>query len=65
MSGRRIHPGVTARRYVWKDLNRSTTPGIALWGKAGMAAWLTYTDARVLADRLHDMADKLEAEGSN
>lgn len=66
MSGRMKHPGVTARRYAWKEQDRSETPGIALWGKSGITAWLTYTDARAIADRLHDLADTApEIEGSN
>ncbi|MDE8668000.1 hypothetical protein PY310_05305 [Pseudarthrobacter sp. H3Y2-7] len=54
-------PGVTPRYYAWKDNCKADTRGIALWGKTGLIAHLTYTEARRLADKLHDMADRLEA----
>lgn len=52
-----IRPTVQPRPYAWKAKDRSETPGIALWGKNGLTAHLTPLEARILADRLHDLAD--------
>jgi hypothetical protein len=54
-------PFVKVRNWTWKDQERQATPGLALWGKNGLTAHLTCTEARTLADKLHDMADQLEA----
>lgn len=55
-------PGLKPRFWVWRDLDRNETPGIALWGKNGLTAHLESEQARKLADKLHDMADKLDAQ---
>lgn len=36
------------------------TPGIAMGGASGMAAHLTSSEARHLADELHDLADQVD-----
>lgn len=50
-------PRLTARPYAWRDKDRTETPGIAIWHRKGLAGHLTYSEARALADRLHDLAD--------
>jgi hypothetical protein len=61
MSSKTIkRPAVRARNWAWKDHDRNETPGIALWGSKGLTAHLTYTEARTLADALHDLVDALE-----
>lgn len=51
-------PGVKPKPWIWRDEQRNETPGIALNHRAkGLVAHLTYTEARTLADRLHDLCD--------
>lgn len=50
-------PTAEARPYYWKDRDQNQTPGIALWGRKGLTAHLTYQEARSLADRIHDLVD--------
>lgn len=46
----------------WTDLHTGeVTPGIKLGGAGGIAAHLTPGEARTLADKLHDLADKMES----
>lgn len=59
--GTMTRPGLTARYYAWKNHGRADLPGIALWGMGGLTAHLTPAEARKLADKLHDMADRLDA----
>lgn len=56
-------PVLKARYWIWKDRERNETPGIGLWDKSSQVkAHLTAAEARQLADKLHDMADHLEAD---
>lgn len=50
-------PTVEPRQYAWRDKDRNETPGIALWGRRGLSAHLTYTECYALADRLIDLCD--------
>jgi hypothetical protein len=51
-------PPLTPRAYVWTEPGPKETPGVGLWtGKGRIAAHLTYTEARTLADGLHDLCD--------
>jgi hypothetical protein len=50
-------PGVKARTWAWKAKDKTETPGIALWGRKGLTAHLTYNEARTLADSIHDLCD--------
>lgn len=54
-----LRPTVQPRLYAWKDKAGNETPGIGLWGRRILAAHLTDTEARSLADKLHDLADDL------
>ena len=50
-------PYLKARTWTWKDASGNETPGIGLMQGTSVRAHLTVTEARTLADRLHDLAD--------
>lgn len=50
-------PGIKARNWAWKDREQNETPGIALWGRAGLVAHLSYEEAVTLSNRLIDLVD--------
>ncbi|WP_164202360.1 hypothetical protein [[Micrococcus luteus] ATCC 49442] len=54
-------PELNARYWTWKDQEQNETPGVGLFAGHFIKAHLTPAQARTLADKLHDMADKLEA----
>lgn len=60
--GQGPRPQVYTRLWAWKDANRNETPGVAIFRGNDLQAHLTPTEARTLADKLHDMADKVEAK---
>lgn len=49
-------PFIDARRWIWKD-GDTQTPGIGLMHGNRVRAHLTWSEARNLADRLHDLVD--------
>ena len=49
-------PQLKPRRWTWMD-GDDPTPGVALWGRKGLTAHMTYPEARRLADTLHDLCD--------
>lgn len=53
-------PRVRARTWTWYHPDGSKQPGIAIFTRGTIQAHLTTTQARALADRLHDLADELE-----
>lgn len=56
MNSKRVQP--KPRPWIWKDEQRNETPGIALWHpKKGLIGHYTPTEARSLADRIHDLCD--------
>lgn len=54
-------PSLNARYWGWRDPEGNEAPGVGLFRGRDLKAHLTYTEARKLADKLHDMADTLEA----
>lgn len=51
-------PHITARKRVWLDADGTRPPpGVGLMRGEIIHAHLTPTEARTLADRLHDLAD--------
>lgn len=54
-------PFMKARYWTWRDYARTETPGIGLFSGNQIQAHLTPTEARDLADKLHDMADQIDA----
>lgn len=63
--GKGPRPKVYARAWAWKDASRNETPGVALFRGNALQAHLTPTEARTLADTLHDMADRIETKKEN
>lgn len=61
---RNRRPSITARKRAWFDRDGTRTPGIGLMRGEIVHAHLTPTEARTLADRLHDMADTFECASS-
>ncbi|PYI39795.1 hypothetical protein CVS30_03810 [Arthrobacter psychrolactophilus] len=53
-------PYLTPRKYIWRDADGKETPGVALTRGDEIKAHLTPTEARTMADKLHDYADKAE-----
>lgn len=52
-------PTINARYWTWKDRDQNETPGVGLFSGSFLKAHLTPTEARALADQLHDMADRI------
>lgn len=50
-------PRLKARQWTWKDRDGSQTPGVGIIGRRGLVGHLTPTEARTLADRIHDLLD--------
>lgn len=50
-------PYLIVRRWTWKDAAGNETPGIGLMYGTSVKGHLTVTEARTMADRLHDLAD--------
>lgn len=55
-------PYLKIRRWTWLSEDGSKTPGLALHHAGKVLAHLTPTEARAMADKLHDYADKLDQE---
>jgi len=55
-------PFLWARDYVWMNPDKTGTPGIGLMYGNKLKAHLTPVEARTMADKLHDLADKVESE---
>lgn len=53
-------PKVKARTYEWRATDGAKTPGVGISQNGRTIAHYTATEARQMADRLHDLADKLE-----
>ena len=58
-------PSVHAKKYNWQTPQGETIPGIALMHRHKVLAHMTPEEARSMADKLHDMADRLEKEQNN
>lgn len=54
-------PGADAQIRTWSGDGGVRTPGIALVRNRVLLAHLTPAEARVLADRIHDLAGKFES----
>lgn len=50
-------PYLKPRRWTWKDADGSETPGLGLMRGQSVRAHLTWTEARTLADKIHDLCD--------
>jgi len=55
-------PFLKARYWTWRDPDANTTPGVGFFTGKQIQAHLTPAEARTLADKLHDMADQIEAK---
>lgn len=55
----RQRPHAQIRVWYWMDGNHKT-PGIGMFHGTAIFAHLTPTEARAMADKLHDLADKME-----
>jgi hypothetical protein len=55
-------PYINPRAYTWKAEDRTVTPGIGLMHGGKIRAHLTAAEAYELANRLVDLADRLDAE---
>ncbi|BCW76262.1 hypothetical protein [Arthrobacter sp. NicSoilB11] len=55
-------PFLKPRFWEWKDQNGTGTRGVGLFRGADLKAHLTPAQARTLADKLHDMADRIESK---
>lgn len=53
-------PQVKPRYWEWRDRDRNETAGVGLFRGSDLQAHMTPTEARNLADQLHDMADQIE-----
>lgn len=53
-------PKVKARAYYWRASDGTKTPGVGILQGGRTIAHYTAAEARQMADRLHDLADKLE-----
>lgn len=56
--GRR--PYATVRAWPWKSPGAPDVPGIGIFHGRKLQAHLTPTEARTMADLLHDLADRLD-----
>ncbi|RNL51585.1 hypothetical protein [Arthrobacter oryzae] len=54
-------PYLKPRPYIWKDEDRTVTPGIGLMHGGQIRAHLTPAEAYELANQLVDLADHLES----
>ncbi|MDQ0824308.1 hypothetical protein QFZ60_000481 [Arthrobacter sp. B2I5] len=61
IQGQGPRPKVYTRLWAWKDADRNETPGVGLFRGQDLQAHLTPGEARTLADKLHDLADRAEA----
>ncbi|MEW1986387.1 hypothetical protein [Pseudarthrobacter oxydans] len=50
-------PYLKPKLYTWKAEDKTETPGVALMNGTQIRAHMTYTEARTLADRIHDLCD--------
>lgn len=55
-------PYLNIRRRTWAHEDGSLTPGLALHQAGKVYAHLTADEARAMADKLHDYADRIEQE---
>lgn len=55
-------PYLKLRAYTWKAADGTETPGVALTYCNQIRAHLTPAEARTMADKLHDLADRVESE---
>lgn len=53
-------PYVNIKQYTWLGPDGVRTPGIAIVNKGNILAHYTIDEARTAADKIHDLADKLE-----
>ncbi len=60
--GKGPRPKVYPRCWAWKDADRNETPGVGIFRGHSLQAHLTPTEARTLADKLHDMADQVDSQ---
>jgi hypothetical protein len=54
-------PRIQVRYWTWRSPDQTETPGIGLFNGNRIQAHLTADQARNLADKLHDFADRLAA----
>jgi hypothetical protein len=54
-------PFLKPRYWDWEDQSGNRAPGVGLFRGADLKAHLTPGQARALADKLHDMADRIES----
>ena len=52
----------TVRIQDWITQDKQRIKGIRIGGRSGIAGHLTANEARTLADKLHDLADKLDPQ---
>ena len=60
--GNEHRPSLRLQRWAWRSPGAPDLPGIGLFRGTRTQAHLTPDEARTLADKLHDMADRLEEE---
>lgn len=58
-------PFATTRVYTWIDSDGSRSPGVAIMHGQKILAHMTTDEARAMADKFHDLADKLESESED
>jgi hypothetical protein len=58
-------PWISAKPVTWKARDQIRIPGIGVFRRDAMQAHLTPAEARAFADRLHDMADRIDAATTN
>lgn len=56
-----FRPKATIRKRTWVDLNGTRTPGIAIMHAGKVLAHMSAEEARAIADKIHDLADNLDA----
>jgi hypothetical protein len=54
-------PYVKVRGWEWRGAGGTKTPGVGILRGQALVAHLTPAEARHMADRLHDMADQMDA----
>ncbi|WP_207346416.1 hypothetical protein [Arthrobacter sp. E3] len=57
-----IRPYLKARPWTWKTQDGPQFPGIGLFRGDRLQAHMTPTEARTVADTLHDLADQIDQE---